>query len=178
MLDRGDREEGDIPMAGMADIAFLLLVFFLVVTTINVDTGIGMTLPPPLDPEQDPPPIQDRNMLTILVNNNGDILLEDEPANLGMIRDEVVKHVTNNGEDPDYADSPDDAIVSLKTQEATPYRIYIDVLDEVRSGYNDVRDSRARQQFNEGYDELNEEQRKQIQEEIPLKISIAEPDVG
>lgn len=178
MLDRGDREEGEIPMAGMADIAFLLLVFFLVVTTIDVDTGIGMTLPPPLDPNQDPPPIKDRNMLALLVNANGDILMEDEPANLGMIRDEVVKHVTNNGQDPNYAVSPQDAIVSLKTQEATPYNVYIDVLDEIMAGYREVRDSRARQEFNTPFGELNEEQTEQIQKEIPLKISIAEPDTG
>lgn len=165
-------------MAGMADIAFLLLVFFLVVTTIDVDTGIGMVLPPPLDPAQEPPPIADRNMLTILVNAQGDVLLEKEPVRIPIIRDEVVKHITNNGKSPDYAVAPDKAIVSLKTQAKTSYNVYIDVLDEIRSAYREVRNSVARQEFNKPYGELNDAQTKEVNNIIPLKISIAEPDQG
>ena len=69
MLKKKKREGAEINGSSMADIAFLLLIFFLVTTTINVDTGIGMVLPPPLDPEQEPPPIRERNLMTILVNS-------------------------------------------------------------------------------------------------------------
>ncbi|WP_251981176.1 ExbD/TolR family protein, partial [Salinibacter ruber] len=77
---RSDREEASIPTAGMADIAFLLLIFFLVTTTINVDTGIGMTLPPKLKPEQEPPPVKERNLMNVLVNASGDVLVDEERA--------------------------------------------------------------------------------------------------
>lgn len=174
--DRGD--EGDIPMAGMADIAFLLLVFFLVVTTIDVDTGIGMVLPPPLQEDQQPPPIKDRNMLTVLVNAQGELLVEEEPMPVNQLRAEVRKHVTNNGQNPDYSDSPQDAIVSIKTQEQTPYSDYIEVLDEVKMGYKEVRNGVARNKFGQPFDQLNDQQKQQIKKQIPLKISIAEPDTG
>lgn len=177
-LSRDREDEADIPMAGMADIAFLLLVFFLVVTTIDVDTGIGMVLPPPLQDNQDPPPIKDRNMLTVLVNAQGELLVEDEPMPLNQLRQEVVTHVTNNGQNPDYAVSPQDAIVSIKTQEQTRYAAYVDVLDEVKMGYKDVRDGVARSKFGQPFDQLNDAQAEQVKKQIPLKISIAEPDTG
>ena len=71
-----------MPTSSMADIAFLLLIFFLVTTTIDVDTGIGMTLPPKLEEEVDPPPVKERNMLKILVNAPGQVLLEDKPSSM------------------------------------------------------------------------------------------------
>ncbi len=86
------REGGEIPTASMADIAFLLLIFFLVTTTIDVDTGIGMTLPPKLEEDQEPPPVKERNMLAILVNAQGQVLLEDQPSAVARIRGEVKKH--------------------------------------------------------------------------------------
>lgn len=177
-LQRDREDEADIPMAGMADVAFLLLVFFLVVTTIDVDTGIGMVLPPPLQEDQEPPPIKDRNMLKVLVNAQGELLVEEEPTPLNQLRAEVKRHVTNNGEDPDYAVSPQDAIVSIKTQEQTPYTNYVEVLDEVKMGYREVRNGVARSKFGQPFDQLNDQQKQQIKKQIPLKISIAEPDTG
>ncbi|HEY5565062.1 MAG TPA: biopolymer transporter ExbD [Rhodothermia bacterium] len=103
MLKKRKRLAGEIPTASMADIAFLLLIFFLVTTTIDVDTGILMQLPPPLDENQKPPPIKERNMLAILVNAQGDILVENEITRLPEVRREVVRHVTNNGVNPKYS---------------------------------------------------------------------------
>lgn len=73
----------------MADIAFLLLIFFLVTTTINVDTGIGMVLPPPLDEEVDPPPIRERNQMNILVNAQGLILMDEQPTAITEVREKL-----------------------------------------------------------------------------------------
>ena len=141
---REDREEASIPTAGMADIAFLLLIFFLVTTTINVDTGIGMTLPPKLKPEQKPPPVKERNLFKILVNAQGDVLIEEEMATTAEIRDRVKKHVLNYGENPDLAVAPDDAVISIKTDAQTPYSTYIEVLDEVWMSYREIWDQIAR----------------------------------
>lgn len=187
------RDEAEIPTASMADIAFLLLIFFLVTSTIDIDTGIGMTLPPPLEEEQEPPPVEDRNMLTILINAEGQVLIEDEPASIKRIREEVITHVTNYGGSPDYADSPDDAVISLKTDAQTPYTVYIDALDEIWMGYREVWGRVAQtgqtpdgetimtQTFPdyEAYrNSLELGEKGPIREYIPANISIAEPDAS
>ncbi len=180
LLRRKEREDPSIPDSALADIAFLLLIFFLVTTTIDVDTGIGMTLPPPLEDEE-PPPVRARNMLKVLVNAQGQVLLQDQPSSIGQIRDEVVRHVTNFGEHPDYSESPERAIVSIKTDRQTPYGIYINVLDEVWMAYYEVWDAEARKRGFPNYrayrDQLDGEPN-EIREEFKAGISIAEPDPG
>lgn len=181
LLKKKKRAEAEIPTSSMADIAFLLLIFFLVTTTIDVDTGIGMTLPPKLDEEVDPPPVIERNMLTILVNSQGQVLLEERPMPVAQIREEVIKHVTNMGQDPAYAVSPDKAVVSLKTQRGTKYEIYIDVLDEIMTGYTEVWNAEARRRGFESYETYNASRQEtgeenEIRDAFPLNVSIAEPD--
>lgn len=180
LLKKKPRHEAEIPTASMADIAFLLLIFFLITTVIDVDTGIGMTLPPKLDEEVEPPPVKERNMLKILVNEQGQILLEDKLSRVGAIRDEVKKHITNMGADENYAEEPSKAIVSLKTQRGTRYEIYIDVLDEIMLGYREVWDSEARRRFGVDYDTYRNNLEfgadNLIRESFPLGLSIAEPD--
>lgn len=189
-----EREEANIPTSSMADIAFLLLIFFLVTTTINVDTGIGMTLPPKLKENQQPPPVKERNMLKILVNAQGEVLLEEEISSVGQIRGEVKTHVTNYGQDPDYAASPDKAVVSIKTDAETPYKTYIEVLDEVWMAYREIWDSIARSNKLPNGDDaglgktyksyqayratLGPDDENLIREKFKAKISIAEPDLG
>lgn len=177
-----ERDEAEIPTSSMADIAFLLLIFFLVTTTINVDTGIGMTLPPKLEEDVEPPPVRERNMLKILVNENGDVLLEEEPATTQVIREEVKTHVLNRGQDPNYAESPGKAVVSIKTSAGTPYDRYIEVLDEVWMGYFEIWNAESRQRGFANYDaykaSLGEDEENEIREEFKAQISIAEPDPG
>ena len=179
LLKKKERSEAEIPTASMADIAFLLLIFFLVTTTIDVDTGIGMVLPPKLNEEDQPPPVRERNMLKILVDESGRVLLEDKPSAVNLIRDEVVKHVTNNGNDPNYSVSPKAAIVSIKTSSQTPYQIYIEVLDEVWMGYFAIWNSELRSmgagQYGV-YQEAPDEIKSEIRDKFPAAISIAEPD--
>lgn len=177
-----DREGGEIPTASMADIAFLLLIFFLVTTTINVDTGIGMTLPPKLEEEQEPPPVKERNMLKILVNAQGQVLVEEQPSPVARIRGEVKKHVLNEGQDPNYAESMSKAVVSLKTDRQTPYDVYIDVLDEIWMAYFELWDAEARSLGYANYDayrnylDENDIEVNEIREKIKAQISIAEPE--
>ena len=162
----------------MADIAFLLLIFFLVTTTINVDTGIGMVLPPPLDPEQDPPPIRERNLMKILVNAQGLVLMDEQPVPVGEVKAKLIEFIDNPENSEELAVSPEAAIVSLKTQRETPYNIYIDMLDEVMGAYEDLRNSASRANYGVDYDKLKPEspQQKHIKDMYPKKISIAEPD--
>lgn len=187
------RDEAEIPTSSMADIAFLLLIFFLVTTTINVDTGIGMTLPPKLE-DQEPPPVKERNMLKILVNAQGEVLLEEEMSSVDQIRGEVRQHVTNYGKNPDYAEDPGSAVISIKTDAETPYQTYVEVLDEVWMAYREIWDSIARtnqlpngedaglEQTYSSYQEyrttLGPEEDNAIRDLIGAQISIAEPDLG
>ena len=178
MLKKKKREGADINGSSMADIAFLLLIFFLVTTTINVDTGIGMVLPPPLDPEQEPPPIRERNLMKILVNSQGLVLMDEEPVSVSEVKDKLIEFISNPENNEEFAISPDAAIVSLKTQRETPYSIYIDMLDEVMAAYKDLRDAASRSNYGVPYDALVDDspQQDQIREMYPKKISIAEPD--
>ena len=178
MLKKKKREGAEINGSSMADIAFLLLIFFLVTTTINVDTGIGMVLPPPLDPEQEPPPIRERNLMKILVNSQGLVLMDEEPVQITEVREKLIEFISNPENNEELSISPDAAIVSLKTQRETPYSIYIDMLDEVMAAYKDLRDAASRSNYGVPYDALVDDspQQDQIREMYPKKISIAEPD--
>ena len=182
LISKKQRREAEIPTSSMADIAFLLLIFFLVTTTIDVDTGIGMTLPPELDPEVEPPPVKERNILKILINTQGQVLIENEPSAIARVREEVRKHVTNNGADPGYAENPNKAVVSIKTDRQTPYNMYIQALDEVWMAYFELWDAEARNLGHANYQEFRASllpgDENPIREKIPAQISLAEPDVG
>ena len=176
LLKKRKRESAEINGSSMADIAFLLLIFFLVTTTINVDTGIGLVLPPPLEDDQEPPPIKERNLMNILVNAEGRVLMDDEPRQLNEVKASLIEFIKNPTNDPDLAETPELAIVSIKTQRATPYKIYVDMLDEVMGAYKDLRDEASRANYGVPFSSLQDEspQQEQIQDMYPKKISIAE----
>ena len=183
LLKKKPRVEGEIPTSSMADIAFLLLIFFLVTTTIDVDTGIGMVLPPKLEDDIEPPPIKERNVLKILVNEEGMVLLEDKPSAVNLVREEVVKHVLNEGRDPLYSEATDKALVSIKTARETPYDSYVQVLDEVWMAYFEMWDGEARSAGFATYAEYAAYVESQgldnaIRAKIKAAISIAEPDAA
>ncbi len=179
LLKKRGRKDVEIEGSSMADIAFLLLIFFLVVTTIDVDTGIGLVLPPIPD-DIEPPPILERNMLRILVNAQGMVLLDDEPVSIAEVRQRVKDFVDNPTNDPNLSESPDDAIVSVKTDRQTPYRVYIDMLDELMGAYEELRHEASMAQYGVPYSALEDDsvQQEQIREMYPKRISIAEPDEG
>ena len=172
-----NRETPEINGSSLADIAFLLLIFFLVVTTIDVDTGIGLVLPPIPD-DIEPPPSRGRNILNILVDAQGRVLMDGELTAVVQVKDKIVRFVNNNGADPELSDSPDDAIVSIKTDRRTPYNFYIDMLDEVMGAYAELRNNESMARFGVSFDALNEEseQYEEIKNAFPKRISIAEPD--
>lgn len=135
------RATPEIPNASMADIAFLLLAFFLMTTTVANDKGILITLPPP--PEALPPEnieIQDRNLFKIQVNSFDKVLVESEPW-MGTDReliDKIKAFVLNNGVDKTSSDNPIKAIVSLKTDRGTTHKKFIQILDASEAAYNEI----------------------------------------
>lgn len=180
LIKKRQRDDAEIPSASLADIAFLLLVFFLLVTTIDVDTGIGLVLPPEPEEDMEPPPIKERNMLKILVNAQGMVLLDEEPTSITDVKQKVKEFIDNNGQDPDLSESPDKAIVSIKTDRQTPYSVYINMLDEVVGAYDELRNTASQDRFGRSYESLDEnsEEFEVIKDMYPKKISIAEPDQG
>lgn len=123
MLNKKKKDEVEIPSSSLADIAFLLLVFFLVCTTIDVDKGLDLTLPPADD--TDVVEINRKNITNLLINDAGAILLDNQPIEVRDISGKVREMLLEN----------DKLIVSLKTTEGTRYEVYIQVLDQLkRSG--------------------------------------------
>ena len=145
------RSAPEVNAGSMADIAFLLLIFFLVTTTIETDSGINRKLPP-MEEIIDPPIIKERNIFTVVVNKNNQILVEEELMDLSELRREAVAFLDNGGgifeEACDYcqgerdrssSDNPDKAIISLKNDRETDYKVYISVQNELVAAYNQLR---------------------------------------
>lgn len=145
------RSAPEVNAGSMADIAFLLLIFFLVTTTIEKDSGINRKLPPM--EEIDPPIIKQKNIFTVLLNGKDQLLVEDELMDITNLRDEAVKFLDNNGDsscnycygkkDPKSSDNPEKAIISLKNERETTYAAYISVQNELVAAYNILRNRRA-----------------------------------
>ena len=146
------RKSPEVNAGSMADIAFLLLIFFLVTTTIETDSGINRKLPP-MEELIDPPIIKERNIFTVVVNKNNDILVEEKPMQLRDVRQAAVDFLDNGGgvgeevcdyckgsKDPSSSDNPDKAIISLKNDRETDYKVYISVQNELVAAYNQLRD--------------------------------------
>lgn len=177
-MARKSRSLPEINAGSMADIAFLLLIFFLVTTSIDSDKGIPIKLPPKPDPFNKDETIQkERNVYEVLINSNDNLLVEGNWMNIDELCDNTKKFITNNGVDLNLSETPDKAIVSLKNDKGTSYEAYIRVQNELKRAYNELRNEYSREQFGRDYDELgkNSPQAKQVSEKYPQKISEAEP---
>lgn len=165
MLRKKVSRDVEIPTSSMADISFLLLLFFLVTTTIDVDTGIGLTLPPPVD-DAEQVKIKSENILKILVNAAGDVLLDEELTSVPQINEIVKNKLRAN----------DKLVLSVKVDRDTPYRIYIATLDQVKQSYADLREEASLEKFGVPLDQLTREQLQEIRDQVPQRISLAEPE--
>lgn len=175
----------------MADIAFLLLTFFLVTTTIANDRGLSIQLPPP--PEAQPPEdikVQERNMFKIQVNSSDALLVEGEPmSDVSGLRDMIKKFILNNGADPASSDNPEKAIVSYKTDRGTSHKRFVEILDIIQGAYYDIYAERAgvtNAKWRELSSDLSLPENQVLYDkgrgrrpdgtiEIPMQLSIAEP---
>ncbi|MCH2045774.1 MAG: biopolymer transporter ExbD [Saprospiraceae bacterium] len=169
-----NRKIPEINAGSMADIAFLLLVFFLVTTTIQTDSGLRVLLPPYV-PEDQPVEIdvQKRNVLAVQVNARDQLLVRDNIMKIEDLREYTKVFITSGR--PDMAKSPKQAIVSLLNDNGTSYKMYLSVYNELRAAYNELWEDRAQNDFGRAYDALSKQEQKKVREEIPLVISEAEP---
>ncbi len=168
------RDKASINASSMADIAFLLLVFFLVTTSMDIDKGIMVVLPPHVD---DPSTLDyhAKEVLEIHLNAKNELLIEGEEAAIKDIKEMVVTHLDNNGKLQNFSTSPQKAIVSIQNDNGTTYSQYIAVYNEIRAGYNQVREQKAQADHQKSFENLSLEQKKRIKTHYPIKISEAEP---
>jgi biopolymer transport protein ExbD len=194
------RSAPEVNAGSMADIAFLLLIFFLVTTTIETDQGINRKLPP-IEDQQDPPEIKMKNIFTVLVNKNDQLLVEDKVMELSELREAAIAFLDNGGDgsctyckgakDPVSSDNPDKAIISLQNDAETSYKAYISVQNELVAAYYFLRDRECKAKYGKTFRELEtmfedpktkeatrnriEPLIKDIQTMFPQKLSEAEP---
>lgn len=160
------RSSPEVNAGSMADIAFLLLIFFLVTTTIETDSGISRKLPPIEESEEDVV-IKQKNIFTVLLNGKDQLLVEDELMELEEIRAAAIEFLDNGGgkgedgcdyckgkKDPRSSDNPDKAIISLKNERETSYAAYISVQNELVAAYTHLRNVRAEELYGKSYSEM------------------------
>jgi biopolymer transport protein ExbD len=177
MLRRNKKERAstEINAGSMADIAFLLLIFFLVTTTINSEKGIPIKLPPWSDEEVDPTQLNTRNVFSVLVNLNNELLVRGEPMDIKTLRENAKEFILNPYARADLAETPRKAIVSLKNDRGTSYETYLQVYNELKGAYNELWEEASQKKYNVSYSALPKSGRQDIQKGIPLVISEAEP---
>ena len=169
----------------MADIAFLLLIFFLVTTTISIDEGINRKLPKLCPPNVDCSEIiNERNILRVVLNAKNEIFVEDEPIQLGELKAITKSFLDNNGDRTcaycngkyltTYSDNPKEAVISLQNDKLTSYEFYIAVQDELTKAYYELRDTYSESILNKNSKTLSKVEIESVKEAYPFILSEAE----
>ena len=197
------RSAPEVNAGSMADIAFLLLIFFLVTTTIETDSGISRKLPPPQEEDVEPPILKQKNIFVVEVNKNNDLLVEEAPMELSALREAAIEFLDNGGgtgvdacaycqgsRSPGSSDNPNKAVISLRNNRETNYATYIGVQNELVAAYNFLRDREATRLFGKTFIQMEKDMKdvnysgdkerlkeniKKIQLMFPEKLSEAEP---
>ncbi|MBR4438870.1 MAG: biopolymer transporter ExbD [Bacteroidales bacterium] len=179
----------EINASSQADIAFLLLVFFLITTTMDVDKGLQRKLPPMPEEnqQQDEVKINRRNIVVVKINAQDRIMVGSKPSDVSEIKDQIVEFLTNPNDDPNkpekevkfikglgnYAVSK--GVVSLQNDKGTLYNTYIQVQNEIVRAINEIRDQFSTQHYGKKFAQLDEDHQKIVKEAVPQNISEAEP---
>jgi len=191
------RDTPEINAGSMADIAFLLLIFFLVTTTMDTDIGISRKLPEKQDPNVTPPILKEKNVFEVNVNRNDEILVEsDQYMQVKDLREAAMNFIDNGGgvaadmqkegltlcnwcegeKDPASSDHPKKAVISLQSDRGTSYAMYVAVQNELVGAYTDLRNRYAQKKYGRLYEDLPIKQQEDISKNIyPQIISEAEP---
>jgi len=182
------RPVDEINAGSMADIAFLMLIFFLVTTTMDTDAGLQRRLPPmPVDEKQESAEINRRNMLVVLINTSDRISAAGQPIDITMLNEKVKEFILNPNEDPSLPEKEvkeienfgafpvSKGIISLTNDRGTSYEAYIRVQNELVRAFNEVRDDFAMQHYGKSFKKLDEIQQKVVSDIFPQSISEAEP---
>jgi len=180
----------EINAGSMADIAFLLLIFFLVTTTMDVDTGIIRKLPPPVENDQENVDVKDRNVLKILVNSHDMLLIDGERGDVRMLKNKVKDFMALHPDNDKYPEIKpkfikelnkevmvSKGVISLKNDRGTSYGMYIKVQNELARAFNEMKNEKSLQMYGVKYNQLVDDKKiKIINALVPVPISEAEPE--
>lgn len=189
-MAKSKRKVGEVNASSMADIAFLLLCFFMMVSTMNTDTGLGRMLPPPVPKElqKDTPPIRERNVFEVLINSQNQLLVEGAPMQLRDLKDAAKNFIANplNLETMPEKEAKEfpvvgviqvtpKATISLQNDRDTQYQTYLAVQNELQRAYNELRDELSIRVFGSPYNDISTEEQDIVRSVYPQRISEAEP---
>jgi len=184
------RKLDQINASSMADISFLLLIFFLVTTSMNTSMGLTRRLPPPLPPDQKPQDvdIKKRNIFVVKVNSLNQLLVQGEEMDIRDLKEKAKEFIANEHNDIHLPEKvakefetlgvieyTRDHVISVQNDVDTQYQAYIDVQNELVAAYNELRNELSQRKFGKNYNDLEEQQQKDVQSVFPQKISEAEP---
>lgn len=189
-MARKKRKVPGLNASSTADISFILLIFFLVTTSMDTDSGLARRLPPPPEDNQEDAQIdvKERNVLKVRVNSAGNLLCGDDFIEIAQLCDRAKEFVKNEDNRPNLPEKhlknipllgqcaiTDKHVISVQTDRGTPYNVYFQVQNELIRAYNELRDELSKAKFGKLYAALSEEQQAAIREYYPQKISEAEP---
>ncbi|MCI7575482.1 MAG: biopolymer transporter ExbD [Paludibacteraceae bacterium] len=192
MAKGGKKKVPALNASSMADISFLLLIFFLVTTSMDVNQGLARRLPAPVPPDQKEDvskEIKERNLFVVKINSLNQLLVQGEEINIKQLREKTKEFIVNPNNDPNLPELFTEEIeglgevtytkahvISVQNDVDTQYQAYLDVQNELVAAYNELRNEYAKQKFNgRTFNELDEEEQKLVQKVYPQKISEAEP---
>lgn len=172
-----------------ADIAFLLLCYFLMTSTMDQQSGLQRRLPPMPDQNQktEDTKVNKRNIIIVKINSSDRLFAGDQLMDVSQLKDKIKEFITNPNNDPNlperemkniegYGEYPvSKGVISLQNDRGTSYRAYIAVQNELVKAINEVRDDFCKQNYGKAYTFLTEDQQKIVREAIPQNISEAEP---
>ena len=188
-----NKKAPEINASSQADIAFTVLIFFLVVSTMDIDTGLVRMLPPMADPnvKQEDIKVKERNLLLVFVAGSGNIMAGGKVISLDALKDKAKEFILNPLDDKDLPEKkptdiemPDgskwtypvsEGVISLQNTRDTSYERYIQVQNELTRAFNEVRDEVSMSKFGKKFADLSDAESKVITKAIPMKISEAEP---
>lgn len=189
-MAKGKRKVPDINSSSTADIAFLLLIFFLITTSMDTDKGLARLLPPPPEDknQNDTEKIKERNILQVYLNKDDALLCGDQYIEIGQLKDmakEFIANVNNEDNKPEktlknvefFGETlvNDIHVISLQNDRGTSYQAYISVQNELVAAYNELRDELSLKQLKRKYSELDPKEQRAVRDVIPQRISEAEP---
>ena len=185
----GKKKTPAINSSSTADIAFLLLCYFLMTTTMGSQTGLSRRLPPMPTEDQklENQKVNKRNILIVKINSHDRLFAGGEPMEITFLKDKVKEFLTNPSNDPNLPEREmkeiegfgqypvSKGVISLQNDRGTSYQAYIAVQNELVKAINEIRDDFSRANYGKPYASLTEEQQKIVREAVPQKISEAEP---
>ena len=191
-MARKKRGMPGINSSSTADIAFMLLIFFLTTTSMDTDKGLARRLPPPPDPnvkQNDDLKVKERNVLQVRINKDNQLMVGSEYLEVSQLRAKAKGFIANPNDEENKPEKhvvnipllggdcmvAKNHVISVTNDVGTSYQAYIDVQNELVAAYNELRNEKAKSAFGKDYAECDEDEQKAIREFFPQKISEAEP---